>query len=141
MAEQRPTRLVVPRITRRRKGGGEVYATDSRMVPEETPVAFSYNGTTHAVMMASPADMEDFAVGFSLSEGIISQLDEISEIAVEEHDEGIDVQILLAGEAGQELTDRRRRMAGPVGCGLCGIESIEQARQSRRIAPVLDAAE
>lgn len=123
----RATRLSVPRITRRRKGGGEIYATDSRLVPEETPVAFSYNGTTHAVMMATPADAEDFAVGFSLSEGIISRVDEISEIAVEEHDEGIDIQIRLASEAGKELTDRRRRMAGPVGCGLCGIESIEQA--------------
>jgi FdhD protein len=127
MSEERSTLLVVPRITRRRKGAGDVYATDNRMVPEETPVAFSYNGTTHAVMMATPADMEDFAVGFSLSEGIISQLGEINEITVEEHDEGVDIQILLAGEAGQELTDRRRRMAGPVGCGLCGIESIEQA--------------
>ena len=127
MPEKRPALLVVPRITRRRKGAGDVYATDNRMVPEETPVAFSYNGTTHAVMMATPADMEDFAVGFSLSEGIISQLDEISEITVEEHDEGVDIQIVLAGEAGQELTDRRRRMAGPVGCGLCGIELIEQA--------------
>jgi FdhD protein len=127
MPQQRPTRLIVPRITRRRKGAADLYATDTRMVPEETPVAFSYNGTTHAVMMASPADMEDFAVGFSLSEGIISRLDEIDEIAIEEHDEGIDVQIRLSGEAGQELTDRRRRMAGPVGCGLCGIESIEQA--------------
>lgn len=125
--DQRFTRLSVPRITRRHKGTGGVYATDNRMVPEETPVAFSYNGTTHAVMMASPADMEDFAVGFSLSEGIISQIEEISEINIEDHDEGIDIQILLASEAGQELTDRRRRMAGPVGCGLCGIESIEQA--------------
>ncbi|MGO4447440.1 formate dehydrogenase accessory sulfurtransferase FdhD [Phyllobacterium sp. TAF24] len=123
----RETRLQVPRITRRRKGDGSVYATDSRMVPEETPIAFSYNGTTHAVMMASPADIEDFAVGFSLSEGIISQLGEISEIAIEDHGEGIDIQLLLADEAGQDLTDRRRRMAGPVGCGLCGIESIEQA--------------
>ena len=98
MVEKRLTRLVVPRITRRRKGAGEVYATDRRIVPEETPVAFSYNGTTHAVMMATPADMEDFAVGFSLSEGIISQIDEISEITVEEHDEGVDIQIRLAAK-------------------------------------------
>lgn len=125
--QTRPTRLPVPRITRRCKDAGDAYATDSRMVPEETPVAFSYNGTTHAVMMATPADAEDFAVGFSLSEGIVSQIDQISEINVEEHDEGIDIQIRLVSEAGQELTDRRRRMAGPVGCGLCGIESIEQA--------------
>jgi FdhD protein len=127
MSQPRSTRLSVPRITRRRKGAADLYATGDRMVPEETPVAFSYNGTTHAVMMASPADMEDFAIGFSLSEGIISRLDEIDEIVIEEHEEGIDIQIRLAGEAGQELTDRRRRMAGPVGCGLCGIESIEQA--------------
>ncbi len=126
MAE-RSTRLSVPRIIRRRKGAADAYAMDGRIVPEETPIAFSYNGTTHAVMMATPADMEDFAVGFSLSEGIVSQIDEISEIAVEEHDEGVVIQIRLASEAGQELTDRRRRMAGPVGCGLCGIESIEQA--------------
>ncbi|MGH6859027.1 MAG: formate dehydrogenase accessory sulfurtransferase FdhD [Phyllobacterium sp.] len=123
----RSTRLSVPRITRRRKGGGDAYATQDRAVPEETPVAFSYNGTTHAVMMASPADMEDFAVGFSLSEGIIARLDEIDAIDMEDHAEGIDIQIRLAGDAGQELSDRRRRMAGPVGCGLCGIESIEQA--------------
>jgi len=126
MAE-RPTRLSFPRIIRRRRNAADGYAMDERIVPEEMPIAFSYNGTTHAVMMATPADMEDFAVGFSLSEGIVSGIDEISEIAVEEHDEGIDIQIRLATEAGQELTDRRRRMAGPVGCGLCGIESIEQA--------------
>ncbi|MEK1891040.1 MAG: formate dehydrogenase accessory sulfurtransferase FdhD [Phyllobacterium sp.] len=124
---ERPTRLSVPRIIRRRKGTADAWAMDSRIVPEETPIAFSYNGTTHAVMMATPADMEDFAVGFSLSEGIVSTMEGISEIAIEEHDEGIDVQVRLAAEAGQELTDRRRRMAGPVGCGLCGIESIEQA--------------
>lgn len=125
--EQRPTRHPVPRITRRLNGAVDSYAVGNRAVPEETPVAFSYNGTTHAVMMATPSDMEDFAVGFSLSEGIISSLEEIDEINIEDHAEGIDIQIRLAGEAGQELSDRRRRMAGPVGCGLCGIESIEQA--------------
>lgn len=125
--ERRLSRQPVPRITRRLSGAVDSYASSDRLVPEETPVAFSYNGTTHAVMMATPSDMEDFAVGFSLSEGIISRLEEIDEINIEDHAEGIDVQIRLAGEAGQDLSDRRRRMAGPVGCGLCGIESIEQA--------------
>lgn len=125
--EQRPARQLVPRITRRLNGAVASYASGDRAVPEETPVAFSYNGTTHAVMMATPSDMEDFAVGFSLSEGIISRLEQIDEINIEDHAEGIDIQIRLAGEAGQDLSDRRRRMAGPVGCGLCGIESIEQA--------------
>jgi FdhD protein len=127
MMKSRPARQSVPRITRRMDGAADIYASGDRAVPEETPVAFSYNGTTHAVMMATPLDMEDFAVGFSLSEGIISRFEEIDEINIEDHAEGIDIQIRLAGEAGQELSERRRRMAGPVGCGLCGIESIEQA--------------
>ncbi|WP_414714200.1 formate dehydrogenase accessory sulfurtransferase FdhD [Shinella sp.] len=98
-----------------------------RFVPEETPVAFSYAGSTHAVMMASPADLEDFAVGFSLTEGIISDPGEIETIEVVAEDKGIDVQVRLADPQNDALTARRRHMAGPVGCGLCGIESIEQA--------------
>ena len=102
----------------------------NRMVPEETPVAFSFAGTTHAVMMASPADFEDFALGFSLTEGIISGPDEIAEIAVEDHGAGIDIQIRLKDTANTRFEARRRRLAGPVGCGLCGIESIEEAMRS-----------
>lgn len=98
-----------------------------RFVPEETPVAFSYTGSTHAVMMASPADLEDFAVGFSLTEGIVTDPAEIETIEVIAEDKGIDVQIRLADPQNDALTARRRHMAGPVGCGLCGIESIEQA--------------
>ena len=98
-----------------------------RFVPEETPVAFSYTGSTHAVMMASPADLEDFAVGFSLTEGIVTDPSEIETIEVIAEDKGIDVQIRLADPQNDALTARRRHMAGPVGCGLCGIESIEQA--------------
>lgn len=98
-----------------------------RFVPEETPVAFSYAGSTHAVMMASPADLEDFAVGFSLTEGIINDPSEIETIEVVAEDKGIDVQVGLADPQNDALTARRRHMAGPVGCGLCGIESIEQA--------------
>ncbi len=99
----------------------------SRLVPEEVPIAFSYGGSTHAVMMATPADLEDFAVGFSLAEGIIRDVREIVEIESVEAGDGIDVQIVLADQNAEALTSRRRRMAGPVGCGLCGIESIEQA--------------
>jgi FdhD protein len=100
------------------------------MVPEETPVAFSFAGTTHAVMMASPADFEDFALGFSLTEGIIADPKEIEAIEVEDLGAGIDIQIRLKDQANTRFQARRRRLAGPVGCGLCGIESIEEAMRS-----------
>ncbi|CUX33036.1 formate dehydrogenase accessory sulfurtransferase FdhD [Agrobacterium fabrum] len=106
---------------------GGTLATGGRAVPEEVPVAFSYGGSTHAVMMASPADLIDFAVGFSLTEGIISMRSEIQAIEVVEAGQGYDVQVDLTDAEADALRARRRHMAGPVGCGLCGIESIEQA--------------
>ncbi len=102
----------------------------SRIVPEEVPIAFSYGGTTHAVMMATPADLEDFAFGFSLAEGIIRTAADILAIEIIEAGDGLDVQVTLAEPEADALTRRRRRMAGPVGCGLCGIESIEQATRA-----------
>ncbi|MCM2293386.1 formate dehydrogenase accessory sulfurtransferase FdhD [Allorhizobium sp. BGMRC 0089] len=104
-----------------------VLTPSHRNVPEEVPIAFSYGGSTHAVMMASPADLEDFALGFSLAEGIVRSADEIVAIEPVETDKGIDVQIRLKDATADALVARRRRMAGPVGCGLCGIESIDQA--------------
>lgn len=120
---ERPSRIAVRRTAR----SGGVMVSGERIVPEEVPIAFSYGGSTHAVMMGTPADLEDFAVGFSLTEGIIARRDEISAIEVVESEQGIDVQVSLVDEAAFALTARRRSMAGPVGCGLCGIESIEQA--------------
>jgi FdhD protein len=108
----------------------------SRVVPEEVPIAFSFGGSTHAVMMATPADLEDFAVGFSMAEGIIRSGDEILSIEPVEAGEGIDVQVTLKDATAEALTLRRRRMAGPVGCGLCGIESIEQA--TRKVPRIRD---
>ncbi|NUB44951.1 formate dehydrogenase accessory sulfurtransferase FdhD [Fertoebacter nigrum] len=105
----------------------------TRMLPEETAVAISYNGTTQAVMMATPADLEDFALGFSLTEGIAAP-DEIDSITAVETDRGIDLQIWLVGPAGDRLAARRRSMAGPVGCGLCGIDSLDEAL--RAVPPV-----
>jgi FdhD protein len=122
----RPALTQISRLARR--SGGTTAA--NRMVPEETPVAFSYAGTTHAVMMASPADFEDFALGFSLTEGIVSTPEEIEAIEVEDLGAGIDIQIRLRDTANKRFEARRRRLAGPVGCGLCGIESIEEAMRS-----------
>jgi FdhD protein len=99
-------------------------------VPEETPVALSYAGTTHAVMMATPADLRDFAIGFTLTEGIIAKPDEIEAIEIEEAGAGVDIQIRLKDAANTRFEARRRRLAGPVGCGLCGIESIDEAMRS-----------
>jgi FdhD protein len=110
--------------TSRRNG---VVSSGTRRVPEEVPIAFSYGGSSHAVMMATPADLEDFAVGFSLTEGIIADVGEIAAIEAVEDAQGIDIQITLVDAVADALRTRKRHMAGPVGCGLCGIESIEQA--------------
>jgi FdhD protein len=124
-------RPAITQITRLAcREGGTTAA--KRMVPEEMPIALSYAGTTHAVMMASPADFDDFALGFSLTEGIISSPGEIESIEVEDLAVGIDIQIKLKDAANTRFQARRRRLAGPVGCGLCGIESIEEAIRSVR---------
>ncbi|MDP3262249.1 MAG: formate dehydrogenase accessory sulfurtransferase FdhD [Tabrizicola sp.] len=98
----------------------------SRMLPEEVAVALTFNGTTQAVMMATPDDLEDFAYGFALTEGI-AKPNEILSVEIETLPRGRDIQIWLHPEAETRLAARRRTMTGPVGCGLCGIDSIDQA--------------
>jgi FdhD protein len=98
-----------------------------RALADETAVALTYDGTTQAVMMATPQDLEDFAVGFSLTEGIIAAASEIETLEVIATDLGTDVQMRLKVDRGEALKARRRAMAGPVGCGLCGIESLAEA--------------
>ncbi len=101
-----------------------------RNLPEEVPVAVVFDGTTQAVMMASPGDIADFAHGFALSEGFIETLDQIEEFEVVEHEVGIEARFWLTGERSKALETRRRKMAGPVGCGLCGIDSLEEASRA-----------
>lgn len=126
-----PRSIIVDRISRR----DGILSRGVRVVPEETPVALSYGGSTHAVMMATPDDLEDFAVGFSLTEGIIRAPSEIEGIDAIVSEKGIDLQITLKDAQNEALRLRRRHMAGPVGCGLCGIESIEQAvRETASVA-------
>jgi FdhD protein len=96
------------------------------VLAEETPVALVYNGISHAVMMASPADLEDFALGFSVSEGIADDKSDIGEIETVAVDQGIEVRIELSSRAFWRLKERRRTLAGRTGCGLCGVDSLEQ---------------
>lgn len=123
------THRSVPRLT---YGSGAV-GQGSRALPEEVAVALSYNGSTQAVMMATPADLVDLAYGFSLTEGI-AKPEDIQSVEVVETRHGLDVQIWLETHAEARLAKRRRTMAGPVGCGLCGIDSLEEA--TRKMQPV-----
>lgn len=111
--------------TRSIKVAAGVVTANERDVPVEVPVALVYDGTTYAVMMASPIDLEDFAVGFSLSEGIIDATEQIETIEVVEHENGVELRMWLVQGRGQDLAARRRRITGPTGCGLCGVESLD----------------
>lgn len=95
-------------------------------IADEVPVALTYNGISHAVMLATPNDLEDFGIGFSLSEGIVEAANEIHDIDVAEVDGGMAVSLTVSNEKFALLKERRRNLAGRTGCGLCGTESIDQ---------------
>jgi FdhD protein len=96
-------------------------------LPEEVPLALVYNGSTLAVMMGTPEDLEDFATGFSLTEGIVTAAADLGQVEVLCHPNGIELRMWLADHHARQLAGRRRALTGPVGCGLCGIDSLDQA--------------
>ena len=116
------------RLVRRRASGPHLAPPrPTRAVPEESAVAFSYEGAAYAVMMATPADLTDFAIGFSLTERIIGSPRDIETLETVSTVDGIMLRMNLANRSAAAYWERRRRLAGPSGCGLCGLESLADA--------------
>jgi FdhD protein len=99
---------------------------DTDEIASEVPVALVFNGISHAVMMATPCELEDFALGFALSEGLIESREECYGLEVNALPRGCEVQLEVAAAAERRLKERRRVLAGNTGCGLCGIDSLTQ---------------
>lgn len=120
---QPPPHGAVEKRVERRRGQRTENALD--LIAAEVPVAFAYNGTPFAVMMATPGDLEDFALGFSLSEGIVARAEQLRILAIDTSLEGISIDLAIPENAAAVLDDRRRNLQGRSGCGICGTASIE----------------
>ena len=105
----------------------ELSVSEEDHLAEEVAVALVYNGISHAVMMATPCDLEDFAIGFSITEGIVEKRSDILDISLSEKENGIELNIELLGSRISALKERRRFLSGKSGCGLCGLEALDAA--------------
>jgi FdhD protein len=112
---------------------GTARADDAAPVADEVPVAFVYSGRPHVVMMCSPDDLEDLAYGFSLTEGIVRDASEIERVDIARHARGAELGIAIPQEAAARLSQRTRALAGRTGCGLCGVEAIDDAVRAVRV--------
>jgi FdhD protein len=120
----------VQSVARQSWRNGAAALMGERTLAEEVPVAFSYDGATHAVLMATPDDLDDFALGFSMTEGIVRHPNEIEELNIVGCADGIVLRMWLSGARSDAFAARRRRFVGPAGCGMCGLESLAEANRS-----------
>lgn len=129
-----PASIGVPRLTRE----GHL---DRREVAEECAVAMVYDGTTAAVVMATPSNLTDLAIGFSLTEGIIRSAAKVRSLEIIPSRAGIEARMWLTADVGRQFQTRQRRLIGPTGCGLCGIESLGEAtRQLPKLTRAISLA-
>lgn len=123
-------RQALPRV----RWAGALAEAGVRMLPEETAVAIVHDASTTAVLMATPSNLEDLALGFSLTEGVVQAADQVREIEIVRNELGFEARVWLRPDRSQLLATRRRKMVGPTGCGLCGIDSLTEAhRLPRRV--------
>ena len=104
-----------------------VASDDTRCLADEAPVAIVVNGSTVAVLLATPADLADFAIGFVITEGIVATAADAGEVEIVRHPDGFEARLWIAAATAERLAERRRIAVGPSGCGLCGVESLAAA--------------
>ncbi len=112
---------------------GAQASVESAQVAEEVPVAFVYSGRPHVVMMCTPADLEDLAIGFSMTEEIVGAIEDIGTLNITRHSRGIELSVEIPPAAAARLATRTRALSGRTGCGLCGVEAIDDAVRTPHI--------
>ena len=112
--------------------GDAAAAQDTASIAEEVPVAIVYNGEPFVVIMASPADLEDLVVGFSVTEGIVTGAADLRDVQVVRHSRGIEIQVVVPDDASARIAERRRGISARTGCGVCGVESIDEVLRAPR---------
>jgi FdhD protein len=115
--------------------GGELHAAADTLI-QEVPVALVFNGISHAVMLVTPEHLDDFALGFALSEGLLGNASELYGLEVQVQPEGVSVEMDVSSRAFESLKGRRRSLAGRTGCGLCGLESLQQVEPPLAVLPL-----
>jgi FdhD protein len=118
-----------------RVGNSADLRVEADELAREVPVALEYNGLSHATLLATPCDLEDFAYGFSYTEGVIRSASDIYDLETTERNNGIVIQLTIASACLNELKLRRRSLAGRTGCGLCGIESLDEVQRTLPALP------